>query len=238
MDSTCKPLESHDIASAKGLADTLARELQELEDASLRLKDMQQGLQEFLADYYTRVGPLLERLAELQRPVEEEEFVGTAALSGATPAAAPFSYRGELKRLYRELAKACHPDTARGRETAQAADYMQVINHAYRHENLASLWKLSLKLRPETDTADMARRLHDIALAREAMQASIRSLEESREYQLMQKAFLARLRGQDLIFRIEEDLSRRVDHALRRQKLQQLLAPLKEKPGRPVDGPV
>lgn len=228
MDSTCKPLETTDKLRATRLAESLARELQELEDASLRLKDMQQGLQEFLADYYTRVGPLLERLSELQPPAEEDGFPGTKPAPGAPVQDAPFSYRSELKRLYRELAKACHPDTASGREASPAADYMQVINHAYRHENLASLWKLSLTLLPQSETSELTRRLREITQAREVMQASIRALEESREYQLMQKAFLARLRGQDLIFRIEEDLSRRVDHALRRQKLQQLLAPLRE----------
>ena len=228
MDSTCKPPENPRLADAGERPDVIARELQELEDASLRLKDMQQSLQEFLADYYARVGPLLERLETLQDPSasEHDALPEEDATFGESDTALAFSYRAEVKRLYRQLAKACHPDRAEG----GAAAYMQVVNHAYRHQNLASLWRLSMKLLPE-QPAQLEVRRHAIAEARTSLMESIRVLEESREYQLMQKVFLARLRGQDLIFRIEQDLGQRVDHAERRQRLHQLLAPLKEKPG-------
>ncbi|MBY0355350.1 MAG: J domain-containing protein [Rickettsiales bacterium] len=218
MDSTCKPPETLTSPCHTRVVDELATSLQQLEDSTLRYKDMQASLREFLADYYVKVGPLLYTLDSLRaqqqrtrRPDSTHEAnllsdecrlnKGGSALSS------------EMKRLYRELAKTYHPDGHIG----PSEEMMRVINHAYAQKNLASLWKLSLGLREQT-TEDLQRRLENIRQSLQSIQESVHALEQSAEYQLMQRVFYARLSGRDLIRRIVEDLAQ--DIAREEQRLQ------------------
>jgi len=224
MDSTCKPLE--DTAELSALTGTLAATLKELDDATLRLKDMQASLQEFLAEYYQRVGPLVARLQALGA-ARAGGRDGPGGFAPQAPPAAPASseYRRELKRLYRQLARACHPDSG---TAAASGDYMRVVNHAYQQQNLASLWKLSLALLPQPDGDALHRQLASIRTVLVGVQTAVTQLEASNEYRLMQRAFFARLSGQDLVHTIERELAQRVEKEERRATLAQLMAPLRQ----------
>lgn len=222
MDSICKPPE-RSAAELSALSVSLADTLKNLDDATLRLKDMQASLSEFLADYYQRVGPWIARLHALGITEPDGDAPGDGTPSAAT-AGASLEYQRELKRLYRRLAQACHPD-----RTASAAKniYMSVINHAYQQQNLASLWKLSFDIFPSLTTTQLHTQLQTIRAALLEVQTAIATLEQSNEYQLMQRVFIARLRGQDLVCTIEHTLSQRVAHEERRATLAQLMAPLR-----------
>lgn len=217
MDSICKPHENTSDATLSRVAEALVTELYELENISLKLKEARRSLAEFLDDYLQRVGPLIEQLRVLEK--QRDHLRSFAAPAAPVTSAIPVgqdSFQRELKRLYRDLAKACHPDQA-----GSDGSYMQVVNHAYQQRNLASLWKLALQLLPSSETQTAERRLQDIRRAKQTALASLEVLEQSSDYKLMQRAFLERLRGRDLVYHIERDLEKQLRQEERRLLLAQ-----------------
>jgi hypothetical protein len=219
MDSICKPPEADFYAPEPvRLAEALSYELHEMETLSTRFSEARRSLDEFLADYLTRVGPLISRLSKLVDPSREDasEMAALPLPESSVPAEGA-AFQKELKRLYRDLAKACHPDQQGGR-----ADYMQIVNHAYQHRNLASLWSLSLHLLPTRRPDDLHQRLEALRASRRLLSSRLDALEQSPEYLLMQRVFFERLQGRDLVRAIERDLIQRVQQEERRTLFSQM----------------
>lgn len=231
MDSICKPPENCPSGANEALAEQITDALQALETLSLRHQDMQKSLQEFLEDYFVRVGPLLR--ARLQRqPTQSGDSLRHPARGDSSTAAtettfsreggihegsvpiSPPALRRELTRLYRHLAKEYHPD--QGRQKDQ--EMMCLVNHAYAQRNLASLWKLSLGLTSPAPEL-LQEHLGIILTSLNTLKEAVQTLEASAEYQLMQRVFFARLNGYDLIRKIMQDLRRDLDHEARWQEL-------------------
>jgi hypothetical protein len=194
------------------LLSELADALQEFEQLWLKLKDMRSAVDEFITEYYTRVGPYLARLENLRcgASVNSQETLEQALRR--MPSSSPPSFKAELRKVYRELAKTNHPDQGPVNERQQRQARMQMINHAYSQENLASLWKLSLDQARHSDKTLWQTRLKEIRGNLHHMRRSVEELERSPEYLLMRRAFKARLHGHDLVASvvstIEQDISK------------------------------
>lgn len=212
---------------------------QALAQVEQELEDLRGELDAFACEYNARVGVSQARLealeaevAELQRrraaPGHREVFAeGYASVdeqfrrawtrppesepraAPAPPPALDAAGEGELKRLYRELARAHHPDFATtDDERARRTRVMVEINAAYAERRLVDLRAVAGLARAasrEPDLSPAARlawlraelaRVSDVLAARERER---RELEQGSLMQLKVEAALGRRRGRDVL---------------------------------------
>jgi hypothetical protein len=216
-----------ELADLRGELDAFAREYNarvgarqarlealEAEVAELRRRRAVPGHREIFADGYASVDEQFRRA--WTRPPETEP----APAAPAPPPVLDAAGQGELKRLYRELARAHHPDFATtDDERARRTRVMVEINAAYADRRLADLRAvagLASAAPREPDLSPAARlawlraelaRVNDVLIAREREQ---RELEQGTLMQLKVEAALARRRGRDVLAEALSLVERRI----------------------------
>lgn len=103
----------------------------------------------------------------------------------------------ELKKLYREAGKLCHPDIVPEEVRAKATEIMQRLNEAYTKHDLESIRKIleSLEngafLKPASDIindiAILRARIEEIRKKIEALEADIATIEENETFKTIQE---------------------------------------------------
>jgi len=152
----------------------------------------------------------------------DDRISGGSARRGASRCASPTD-EAEAKRLYRELAKRCHPDIAPDEEErARRVELMQRINEAYRARDLRVL----RLIRREAEAADpnfsgrpLSERLVWIQEDRDRFAAELAEIQA--EVTALQRSELYRLcrrheAGQQVMDELEDDLERRLREEGRR----------------------
>jgi hypothetical protein len=205
-----------ELADLRGELDAFAREYNarvgvrqarlealEAEVADLRWRRSAPGHRQVFSDGYASVD---EQFRRAWTPPPEAE---PAPAAPASPPALDAAGEGELKRLYRELARAHHPDFATtDDERARRTRVMVEINAAYAERRLADLRAvagLATAAPREPDLSPAARlawlraelaRVSDLLIARERER---RELEQGALMQLKVEAALGRRRGRDVL---------------------------------------
>ena len=204
--------------------DTLRARAGELEaDLEVRrseLSRLKTDLAEFRLRYRREVGLLHDELEELERGIAELELgefarrldeEGAAAADAAPPldtAARTLTSDG-VRRLFRDVAKAIHPDRATGEDRDRRHTLMIEANRAYalgdeeRLRRILEAWENSPEaVRGEDATAArerLLRRIAEIEEQRIAIDGEMAELKQSPLWQLKTMVDEAAGRGKDLI---------------------------------------
>ena len=169
-----------------------------LAERELEFVTFQAELQIFKHQYLQTVGTRLQKLQQLQaQVVEYRALLSEQALPS-----------GELKQLYRQLAKAIHPDFAVEPEERERREaLMAEVNRAYEREDIERLrallkdWSSSPEsVQGEDVMAELKRTQLKIAQSLQKLanvEQQIQSLEQTDERQLQRRAEQAKAAGRD-----------------------------------------
>lgn len=229
----------------------LAQAQDELIDAEADLADQKADIQTFALEYNARIGVLLAQLATLETEVQlylnriqarrnqrvfgtdhvpvEEQFRRVWETHDRVSAPRPRqpltpANEGQLKKIYRQLARHFHPDLATNdADRVYRTEKMQAINDAYAARSLAELVALS----QEIETGPIAwgwadgRTKEDMVrvLAQELTRCQHRlrqidlerqSLHNHPHLDLMLRVKLAQRQGNDLLAEMTAELERKI----------------------------
>lgn len=229
----------------------------ELAHRELELTTLQATLEDFERRYLRIVGAKLARLDELdarianvltllnpqdpataQRAAQAKAQAEDSAQAwgggeeSAEPASQPFQPGEELKALYRQLAKAVHPDLATDpAERERRTKWMVQVNAAYRAGDESGLQALLAEWQnsPENVTGDgvgaeLIRLIRQIAQVQNRLLAVAAELEELRAsdlFALHEKAAEAQRNGSDLLVVLAAEVEVQITH--KRTQLDALL---------------
>ena len=176
----------------------LAEAEQLLARAEADLEKIRGELRAFEEEYLRVVKPCITEMEELQTEAEKIEQEIDDALKGAgcttTAQQGAFCEPGEMKDLFREVARNIHPDLARTEPERQRRDIaMAEANEAYANGDPEKLRRLLQDWKADPDAIkgdDVGSRL--IRLIRQVARAKNRTAEVKREMQ--------EIRGSDLYF--------------------------------------
>lgn len=189
------------------------------------VRKLEHNLNEFLSEYYNKVGKQFQQLVALHERVVHSSALHFSEFS--VPVDDAFYRRTDtqwdahIKSMYRKLIKTYHPDVtgAWKREGQAAGDMIVKINSAYANKDVSMLYRLDM----EKTIANMSR-VQKKAYLRdqlETIQRSVRDLVERRQtikkspsYQLMKKVQDAREQGIDLIAVIKEEVQEQIDRQM------------------------
>ncbi len=205
------------------LADLKAR----LAERELELTTFQAELQTFKHLYLQMVGMRLQELQRIKSQIEEYSALFSAQ---------PFHPSGELKQLYRQLAKAIHPDFAADPEERERREaLMAEVNQAYEREDIERLRALLEdwsncpdSIQGEDSTAELMRTLRKITQSQQRLaniEQQIQELEYTDAHRLQIRAKQAKEMGRDLL----SEKARMLDQKI--QAAQQRLNELKTQAG-------
>ncbi|MCG9892059.1 MAG: hypothetical protein MH252_13380 [Thermosynechococcaceae cyanobacterium MS004] len=186
-----------------------------LAERELELATFQAELQTFKHLYLKIVGVKIQELQRLHAQIEEY----TDLL-----AAQPSPDAGELKQLYRQLAKAIHPDFATDPEERERREaLMAEVNQAYEREDIERLKALLEAwangpdaIKGEDVAAQLLRILRKITqsqLRLANIEQQIRELENTDEYRLQRRAQQAQEVGRDLLSEKVQALDQKIQAA-------------------------
>jgi hypothetical protein len=196
----------------------LAKLKARLAERELELATFQGELQAFKQLYLQMVGMRLQELERIKSQIEEYS---------ALFATQPFHPSGELRQLYRQLAKAIHPDFAADPEERERREaLMAEVNRAYEREDIECLRAL-LKdwsncpesIQGEDLSAELMRTLLKITQSQERLaniEQQIRDLESTKEHQLQERVKQAKEMGRDLLSEKAHYLDRKIQAAQQR----------------------
>lgn len=204
-------------------------------------RETKRDLSSFLLEYYEKVGPSLAALhhdARAPRSYREPSSF-TVPLPKTTRERGDAALRinpmmlTQTRELYLLLVRKLHPDQG-GRPEAE--ETLKHVTHAYQEGLVGSLWKISFEqewkeIRRLSQGTQQSFLLHYHRLLSDAvdvMESSLRGLFDSPEYQLQQRVFSARLRGEDLLSRIVEHLEEEADRQIRRLEFRRMRQQLME----------
>jgi hypothetical protein len=186
----------------------LQKKLAELADLKARVAERELELAAFEAELqsfkhlYMQV--VVIRMQELQRIKSQiEEYSALFSAQSSDPS-------GELKQLYRQLAKSIHPDFAADPEERERREaLMAEVNQAYEREDVERLRALLEdwsncpdSIQGEDLTAELMRTILKITQSQNRLaniEQQIQALENTKEYQLRERAKQAREMGRDLL---------------------------------------
>jgi hypothetical protein len=193
-----------------------------LADAELELATLKADLQAFEADYKRLIAPCYAEMEQLKAdasgipkdPVEEADACPSAPRQAPCPP-------GELKTLFREVAKSIHPDLASSdQERRRRDELMAHANAAYAKGNDAQLRELLLKwksdphaIQGEDVVAQLIRAIRLIAWVKNRMQDVKQEMREIRKtdlYFLKQRAERASAEGRNLLLEVKANLERQI----------------------------
>ncbi|MCM1982311.1 J domain-containing protein [Lyngbya confervoides] len=190
-----------------------------LAERELDLATFQAELDAFERHYLQVVGMRQQELDRIEAQILDYEASLLAEQN--------FRPTGELKQLYRELAKQIHPDLATDPdERARREDLMAEVNRAYAAGDLARLqhlfetWNQSPESIQGDDTAaELMRTLRQIAQSQSRLQAieeKIHAIEGSDLYRLWIKIQRAEQQGRHLLDEMSRQLDRQIQQAQQR----------------------
>lgn len=240
----------HLLAEEEKLKERIQSGIQKLDIFCQEVRESEDDLATFLSEYYGKVGDYIRSLEEVNKalmqrvdsrrqtlPMENEipeqkaqqEYISPSIKAEtSTP-----HLDQEMRELYLLLVKKFHPDTA---PQGGDAELIKTITHAYQHRQMGSLWKVAfdqewqeIRTLPSAVRLKLLQHYHArIHNAAHQMERRLSGLYASEEYQLRQRLFAARLRGEDLLERIVENLehevhrqSRRLEYLRIREQLEQ-----------------
>jgi hypothetical protein len=195
----------------------------ELADLETRLAERELELATFQAELHAFERLYLQvvgmRQQELQRiEAQIEEYIASLLSTH------PFQPSGELKQLYRQLAKAIHPDLATEPEArAKRELLMAEANRAYERGDIERLKALFLDWSNDPDSvqgedlnAELLRTIRQIVqseLRLANIEQNIQSLEQSDLFQLQVKAKHGQQMGRDLLMEMARELDNQIHRA-------------------------
>ena len=185
---------------------------------------LQKELNQFLKEYYLRVGTLFDELAELDKALTQSQHNELAAV-GATEyyLAQHDDYylqvieqlkKQETRRVYKKLAKQFHPDTSEYGDAA--AKVFTMVHEAYQQCNLEKMVRLEVAFDgdysedPVEKLERLERELALIKADKEVFAEKIGLLKASSEFHLMRRVKGAARRGIDLVQVIKEKTEREI----------------------------
>ena len=202
-----------------------------LRERSTEIARVQSALAAFRMRYKQAVGLLHEELDELEAAIEEAELgeiskrlkdAGrTAAPPGPPEESAPRFTSDAVRRLFRDVAKAIHPDLARDEQTRDRRHMLMIeANRAYAFGDEERLRRIldAWEGRPEAVQGDdpeaarlrLVRRIAEIETELEASAGDLTELKESPLWKLKVMVDEASGKGKDLIGdmvrRLERDI--------------------------------
>jgi hypothetical protein len=205
-------------------------ELQTLEDAlaarESELASLQTGVREFEFTYLAAVGEKFDELAEIEKQIaatlgqqvtDEDYTVSTELEGGQTK----FHAAENLKKLYREVARLCHPDLAGNEaERAQRHKLMIAANQAYEagaEDRLQALLQAETSLAELTHqsltASDLAQVLRALTTTQERLaeiEAEIERVKHSELYRLQQRAARAAAMGHNFLLELVSQVERQI----------------------------
>jgi hypothetical protein len=196
------------------LADLKAR----LAERELELATFQAELQTFQHLYLQMVGMRLQELQRIKSQIEEYSALFSAQ---------SFHPSGELKQLYRQLAKAIHPDFAADpKERERREVLMADVNQAYEREDIERLRALLEdwsncpdSIQGEDSTAELLRTLRKITQSQQRLaniEQQIQELGHTDTYRLQVRAKQAKEMGRDLLSEKARILDQKIQAAQQR----------------------
>jgi hypothetical protein len=196
------------------LADLKAR----LAERELELATFQAELQMFKQLYLQMVGMRLQELQRITSQIDEYSALFSAQ---------PFDPSVELKQLYRQLAKAIHPDFAADPEERERREaLMAEVNKAYEREDIERLRALFEdwancpdSIQGEDATAELMRTLRKITQSQHRLaniEQQIKELEHTDTYRLQSRTKQAKEMGRDLLSEKAWILDQKIEMAQQR----------------------
>lgn len=230
----------------RNLEEEIAERKERLADLELELSDTRISLRQFEGEYDRRIGPLERRVKELQLDLEDarrkaerraqwgdreipvdvvEQFRKTWQRS-STPVDAPPpkppepQVSGDIKQLFRRLAKRYHPDLATDAlEKRRREKIMADINRAYAAKDFNALEaifnrgeapEMAEQKAPVEVVVDLQQELRRLDAVIARMEAELQELILSPIVQLMLDMTMARRKGRDLLAEISRDLQQTI----------------------------
>jgi len=195
----------------------------ELFMAEAGLESLRSELRDFEEAYMKAVGPCYAAMEELQAEAMNLPKDGEFASSCSTAAhQAEFCSPGELKSLFREVAKHIHPDLAISEEDRRKRDeFMAGANAAYANGNDAHLRDLLMQFKGDPEAikgedigSRLIRAIRSIARAKNKIdEARIETLtiRKTDLYFLKQRADRASFEGRDFLAETTAKLERQLE---------------------------
>jgi len=228
----------------------LAQVRDQLIEAEAELTDRMAEVNAFAFEFEARVGHLYDTLESLERDIQRyqeriatlrnKQIFGSAHIpvdsqfkrawesprpSAPTPPPQPLdaANEGEIKRLYRQLARRFHPDLALDEiDRARRTEKMTAINDAYAARSLVELIALAGELGPgsddlippgQTETQMLQVLKEELFRCRrrlEKIDKELRNIRYLPSVEFSIEVKMARRQGWDLLGEISEDLEKRI----------------------------
>lgn len=202
------------------------RTLSALDQSCESLRQLEEELNQFISDYYGKVGHYFEELARIEDELQAEELLARQVQAAQVTQAAARSFDAithkthsrtierDMKSMYHDMAKRAHPDAAGDSADVEA---MSRLNDAYARRNLGEMWKIKQELDDDKQSGRAKDRLEQMKAQHEQLQMALeeveqmrRQLEESPASELMQRAFQMRLCGQDFIQQVTDHVQSQI----------------------------
>ena len=196
------------------LRDELASAESELESIQVALRAFEARYLKVLGQRYAELEEIEIRMAELEGKKNTESAVDIDELEcGQTR----FHSTERLKKLYREVARHCHPDLAEDEgERERRHELMVQVNRAYElgaEERLRTLLDAGLAAGSAGEPSEISLIWAQIALIRECLgdiRAKTAKLIDSETYRLMRRCERAEAAGWDLLAELLSQVERQI----------------------------
>lgn len=187
---------------------------------------LQSGVREFELDYLETLGKKYDELADIEKRIAEVQGAAAAdddytVSNDLECGQTKFHAADNLKKLYREVARLCHPDLANNEQEREWRHKLMIAaNQAYESGSEEQLQSL---LSAETNFADLARQsvsaqdlvqvLRAIAATQErmdALNAEIERVKNSELYRLKLRADRANAIGHNFLAELVSQIERQI----------------------------
>ncbi|PIR31772.1 MAG: hypothetical protein COV36_06985 [Alphaproteobacteria bacterium CG11_big_fil_rev_8_21_14_0_20_44_7] len=198
--------------------------------AALRLSNIQEDIDDFMAKYYEAVGDLCLEISTLESKYEgyskklrgEAPQISKIKTSETNFHILPrseevYSFEKEVKELYRKLVKITHPDVST--EKMMAAEYTRMVNEAYNEKNYRELLRLDQLINSgEATIKDLQQQKNQLVDSTHDLKAQYEQLKDSPMYVLRQKFAQEDDKGKSMIVSIRQGLKKRIAEEKRKLK--------------------
>jgi hypothetical protein len=226
MDESLSLLSPEEEELARKYSELGALEL-EASAEEAKLDALRSELEAFEGQYLKVLGPCFSEMEELRMEAASKHEEGDEALSCASASQREDCPPGELKLLFREVAKNVHPDLAANDEERRRRDEMMAhANAAYADGNPSQLRDLLLRWKADPDAVegegvafDLVRVVRRIARVRSRMgeiRQETRDLRKTDLYFLRQRADRASAAGRDLLQEMRANLTSQIEQQRQR----------------------